>query len=271
MSSRLAASLASSLVLVAFVACGDPSASRTLGTNSNWFLSCDGDATCSAATTCECARCTRACESDEDCRDLPGARCAAAAESAAVSQCGGAAGTGLCLPRCGAGECPEDQACVAGGCVSSAVPANELCAPVAQAAATDRTGADELAELVATMRSAGGVTCGSSGSSGPLSGVLAVSGTLRCASRVLATDIDQNGTRSLLDSSGRTTDERLSAAGYAPNLWAESYAVGSRTASDALAVMLADPPSCTGLTRDGYTDLGTARVGRAWVVTLAAP
>jgi hypothetical protein len=87
---------------------------------------------------------------------------------------------------------------------------------------------------------------------------------------VLATDIDAQGTRGLTDSSGRGSRERLQAAGYPATFWAEGYAIAARTASDALAVMLADDAACSGLTRDGYAALGVARVGTAYVVTLGA-
>ncbi len=87
---------------------------------------------------------------------------------------------------------------------------------------------------------------------------------------MLAADIDATGNQSLVDSSGRNTTERLAAAGYTQSLWSESFAIDTSSPNEALSIMLADPTSCVGLTRDGYTDLGVAAVGRAYVVTLGA-
>jgi uncharacterized protein YkwD len=251
--------------------CSDPTASPTLGTNSNWFTACSDDGSCSRTTSCECARCTRACETDADCRGLAGAHCALANEPAPRSQCLAAeTSAGLCLPSCTPGSCAEDQACIGESCVSNALPDNAFCAPVAAPNAPERTQEDELFALVQTLRAAGGVACGTNAPSVAAGSAARASASLRCAARVFAADIDANGAQSLVDSSGRNTKERLGAAGYTPNLWGESFAVGSSSASDALAVMLAEQSSCVALTRDGYTDLGVANVGRAYVVTLAS-
>lgn len=150
------------------------------------------------------------------------------------------------------------------------LPARAFCAPVAAADAVERTQEDELFALVQTLRSTGGVACGTNPSSGAASVGLRASAPLRCAARVFAADVDATGSQSLVDSSGRSTKERMGAAGYVPSLWGESFAVGSSSASDALAVMLADQASCVALTRDGYTDLGVAYVGRVYVVTLGS-
>jgi uncharacterized protein YkwD len=252
-------------------ACGPPTSAQTLGTNSNWFSECSDDADCARRTSCQCARCTRSCDVDADCEGLADAHCVSASEPASRSQClESEASSGLCLPSCTPGGCPEDQACIDASCVSNALPANAFCAPEAAPLAPERTQEDELFALVQTLRSTGGVSCGSNAPSVPAGVALRASAPLRCAARVFAADIDANGTQSLVDSSGRSTKERMSAAGYVPKLWGESFAVGSSTASDALAVMLADQASCIAVTRDGYTDLGVAYVGRVYVVTIGS-
>ena len=271
MNSALHLLSATALVLSSLVGCGDPKSSPTLGTNSNWFVTCHEDGECHGATRCECARCTATCSSDADCSDLAAARCASNGDAAGLSQCrDDDAPPGICLPRCAPGACADDEACVAGSCVSNALPANDFCAPVASLAADDRTLVDELFELIQATRAAGGVTCGTNPSSSPAPAPLRASGSLTCAARVLAADLDATGAGSLIDSSGRSTQDRLAAAGYSPNLWAESFAFGASSASAALAFMLADPSSCVGLTRPGYTDVGVAHVGRTYVATLGS-
>lgn len=258
--------------LVLIAACGTPRASPTLGTNSNWLVACADDGECTGAASCECARCTRTCEADADCSAVGNARCVLAATPAALSQCGvDSESAGICLRGCAAGECAESEACIEGACVTNAMPDNDFCAAVPASTNELRADEDELFELVQAMRAAGGVTCGSSAASTPASTPVGADGRLRCAARALAADIDSEGTRGLVDSSGRNTRDRLQAAGYAATLWAEGYAIASRTPNDALGVILTDESACSGLTRDGYTALGVAHVGNAYVVTLGAP
>lgn len=258
------------LVPAVVVACSDPKSSQTLGTNSNWFVECSDDTECTGAARCECARCTRGCETDDDCAGIKHARCAAAATPAALSQCATDAVTsGVCLEACGAGTCTESEACVSGACVSRALPAGDFCAPVATAGQPERTSEDDLLSLIQNLRAAGGVPCGANAAAPPASVPVRANGALFCAARVLAVDIEGQGTRGLVDSSGRGTRERLQAAGYAPRLWAEAFAFNAPSANDALGVMLADESACTGLTRDGYTDVGIARVVDTYVLTLA--
>jgi len=259
------------LAPVVFVACSDPKSSQTLGTNSNWFVECSDDADCTGAARCECARCTRGCESERDCSGIAHAHCAVAATPAALSQCSAeATASGICLEACSAGDCTDSEACIAGTCVSRALPENDFCAAFATAGQDERASEDELFALLQNLRAAGGIPCGSGAAAPPASVSVRANGALFCAARVFAADIEGQGTRGLVDSSGRGTRERLQAAGYAARLWAEAFAVSSPSANDALGVMLADESACTGLTRDGYTELGVARVGDTYVVTLGA-
>src|SRR5690242_1656874 len=197
MSETSRARLGACLWLALLTGCGQPSSTQKLGTNSNWFVSCEDDAVCSGATTCQCTRCTQGCSVDADCAALDGARCAPGVSAAARSQCDTDAADGICLPGCEPGACPDDQACVDGSCVSCAVPAGDLCAPVGSATQTDRALEDELFALVQAERAAGGVTCGSNAPSDPADSALRASGSLRCAARLLAADIDASGTGGL--------------------------------------------------------------------------
>jgi hypothetical protein len=149
-------------------------------------------------------------------------------------------------------------------------PAGPFCDAVSTAEPSSRVREDELLALVQAMREAGGVTCGAAAPSAPIPVLLRHRGSLRCAARVLAVDVDAGTNRPLIDASGRNTLDRLTAAGYPDALWAEGYVVNADTATDALAVMLAEETSCAILTRDGFTDVGIGSVGRATVVTLAA-
>jgi hypothetical protein len=264
--------LAGALLAFALVAlsCEDPGVSPTAGSNSNWLVTCELDEQCPGVASCVCTRCTRACASDADCAGLGDTRCALPADAAGASECVDGASSGLCLPRCEAGSCASDQACVAGACVLDPPPDVDFCAPVAAAAPAAHVREDELLALVQAMREAGGVTCGASEPSTPVPTLLGQRGSLRCAARVLAADVDAGAARGLVDASGRSTRDRLAAAGYADTLWAEAYAVAAPAATDALAIMLGDESSCLALTRDGYVDIGVGSVGDASVVTLAA-
>lgn len=268
MSRKLGAALL--LLLAAASSCGEPSSTPTAGSNSNWLVSCELDAHCSGATSCVCTRCTRSCETDADCAGLGDVRCALPADAAGASECGDTTSLGLCLPRCEAGGCDGGQACVAGACVLDPAPSGPFCGAVSSAEPSARVREDELLALVQEMRETGGVTCGTAAPSEPVPTLLRHRGSLRCAARVLAVDVDAGTNRQLVDASGRDTGDRLAASGYPDALWAEGYVVNATTASDALAVMLADETSCAILTSDGFTDVGVGSVGRATVVTLAA-
>lgn len=259
------------LVPIVVVACSDPKSSQTLGTNSNWFVECSDDTECTGAARCECARCTRGCETDDDCAGIKRARCAAAATPAALSQCAAdATPAGVCLAACSAGNCADGEACISGTCVSRSLPAGDFCAPVAAAGQAERASEDDLFSLISNLRAAGGIPCGANAAAPPASVPVRANGALFCAARVLAADIEGQGTRGLVDSSGRGTRERLQAAGYTPRLWADAFAISAASANEALGVMLADESACTGLTRDGYTDAGVARIGDTYAITLGA-
>jgi hypothetical protein len=268
MSRKLTVALLALAVLVA--ACQEPESTPSAGSNSNWLVSCELDEHCSGATSCVCTRCTVPCEADADCAALPGARCALPESAATASECGDATTGGLCLLSCEAGSCDGEQACVAGACVLDPAPESAFCASVATADAAARRREDELLTLVQAMREAGGVTCGASAASLPAPTLLRQRGSLRCAARVLATDVDAGSARGLVDASGRSTRARLAAAGYVDTLWAEAFAINAPSPTDALVRMLSDESSCLALTRDGYLDIGVGCTGQASVASLAA-
>ena len=263
-----------SLVLLgwhALLACGDPAPSGpAVGSNSNWLKACTASAQCGDAPVCECGACTERCDRDEDCADLPGARCAPGAAPAARSACGGEApgGSGLCLPRCTPGSCEEGQACVDGACVLSALPDVALCNDEATQDRAGRGREDQLLALVQAARSEGGVTCGSAAPSASVP-ALRLDPRLTCTARALARDIDANGFSGLEDSQGRSTEDRLDMVGYRQRRWYESFALESATAEQARDNVLKAAEACSSLTDAQYVDVGVGNAGETWVVTIA--
>jgi uncharacterized protein YkwD len=134
---------------------------------------------------------------------------------------------------------------------------------------SQRTWADELLFALNEARAAGGVSCGSDPASTP-SAALRLDPRLSCAASVLASDIDVTRAQSLTDSLGRDTEQRMNAAGYLDDLWAESFALQARSASDAVNVMLGDAGSCPHLVDASYRDIGVALVGSVSVISIAS-
>jgi uncharacterized protein YkwD len=128
---------------------------------------------------------------------------------------------------------------------------------------------DELLQALNAVRAAGGVTCGSDAPSAPAP-ALRLDSRLVCAARVFAADLNITRAQSLTDSQGRGSAQRINAAGYNDNQWAESFAFRSSSASDALSVMLGDAASCPRLVDASYLDVGVAYVGDVNVVSLAS-
>jgi uncharacterized protein YkwD len=260
-------------VLLAFaaLACSEPGGAPSEGSNSNWLSACESDAQCGAAAACRCGGCTRECSSDAACSGLENARCVDVAESARATQCRNehSASFGICLPRCEPGSCREGQACVAGSCVLSALPASPFCLAVANEEPAARTREDELLQALNETRAAGGVSCAGDPPSAPAP-ALRLDARLVCAARVFASDLRTTRSQSLTDSQGRGSEQRMNAAGYSDNQWAESFAFESGSASLALNVMLGDAGSCPRLVDPSYLDVGVAYVGDVNVVSLAS-
>jgi hypothetical protein len=254
---------------LALFACNPERSEPSVGSNSNWLRACEAVADCGDdAPACVCGACSERCSSDADCEALPGARCALATDPAASASCGSQA-TGLCLPRCEPGACQDGQVCVAGACVLAALPDAAICDDVRARGVEDRTREDSLLALLETLRSEGGVSCASAAASMPVPS-FRVDPRLICTARVLAVDIDANGVLGLNDSMGRSSTDRLSAAGYDPMLWGESFAIDAHSAQAALEYMLAQPDNCTRLTDQRYRDVGAGVAGNTWVVTIAS-
>lgn len=260
------------LLLVAFAlgACHEGSPTPSAGSNSNWLTGCERDTDCAKSTTCQCGSCTRVCGSEVDCSALAGARCVPNAEAAVRSMCRESANnSSLCLPQCEAGTCGAGSACVLGACVLASLPGNDFCGSVELPSDGERAREDELLDAAEQMRLQGGISC--AGSAASVSGVaLRFDARLSCAARVLATDLYATRLHNLTDSRGRTSPQRMSAAGYAPSVWAEGFAYGAASGSDALASMLSDASACSGLTNSRALDVGVAHVGDVDVVTVAA-
>lgn len=128
MSLRVVAQVASAfgfLLLASASGCGQ-SNSQTIDSQTNWLIECQIDAQC-GAYACRCGVCTRACDSDDACGELPGAACVGTSDAGSVALCGGARpASALCLPRCEEGSCPDGQMCVASVCTPVPVPDAEV-------------------------------------------------------------------------------------------------------------------------------------------------
>lgn len=151
------------------------------------------------------------------------------------------------------------------------LPASEFCDPVRASTAKARRDEDELIEAFQAMRAAGGVMCTSGGPPTSPASPARLDPRLMCAARVLAADINTTRSRTLTDSAGRNTTDRMLAAGYDPLHWAESLALNPDSTDHALSLMMEGANACEGLTDSEIRDIGVASVGSARVITLASP
>jgi len=252
------------------LACGDPEApGPKVGSNSNWLRACTASEQCDEAPRCECGACTERCSSDADCAGLGDARCARGDDPAARSACAGVdlGGAGLCLPRCTPGSCNDGQACVDGACVLAALPEIAFCADVADQDMAARAREDRLLELVQSMRAAGATRCDGAPPAAPAP-AFRIDPQLICEARVYARELDANGFDGLMDSQGRTPEDRLALVGYRARLWGESFALQTTSAEAALEFMLSQADSCQRLTDSQYVDIGVGSAGDTWLVTI---
>lgn len=260
------------LLAVSVGACEAGQAATDIGSNTNWLRGCETAGDCGGSLDCRCGICTLGCDVASDCAELGRARCAGADDPAAWTVCGREEPTltsGICLPSCDFGTCAADRMCVEGACVPAALPPGAFCAPVAERNVSDRTHEDELLALVQTLRTSGGELCGGTEPSAPVS-ALRVDPRLLCAARVLAVDLATTGNLGLVDSSGRTSEDRLALAGYDFELWTESYGRGAGPRG-ALDAMLSDADVCARLVASDYLEVGVGRADETSVVTLATP
>jgi len=249
---------------------GKPSG-PSVSTNSNWLRSCSDDDPCATTLDCRCSACTLSCASDADCEALEGAHCASGTGLAVLAACDEQGATqGMCLPRCAPGECLDGQACVGNACVLAPMPDLAACDPAADSSASLRALEDELLDRLQDLRLEGGAVCGSADPSRSAA-ALRFDPRLLCAARVLAQDIDATGMTQPLDSQGRSTQDRLMAAGYTSTLWADAFAFDFQGPADALDILLADPLSCARLVGPDYTEVAVGAAGSVLVVTLARP
>jgi hypothetical protein len=259
------------LLVIWFTGCDDRPSAPTVGSNSNWLKACSAEAPCAAPTTCRCGACTADCSVDADCSGLANAVCAPGNGTSAWAICQTdqpALTQGICLPRCEPGACIEGQACVGGQCVLVSLPAVDFCVPVVSRPEEARREEEEFLEQLQTTRTAGGVTCGTNGPA-PAAPPLRLDTRLVCAARVLATELDQGLTRSLIDSQGRGTQQRMTLVGYAWTAWGEAYQTAS-SATQAMQAMLADADGCTMVTTTRIRDIAVGRSGNIYVVTVGA-
>jgi hypothetical protein len=256
----------------AVTGCQDPApGGPSVGTNSNWLRACTAETPCSPdLPACTCGACTVLCATDADCDELWDARCALAQDQAAAAACGSGASSlasGICLPRCAPGSCEPDQACVAEACVLAPLPDVPLCAALGSREAAARAREEELLSRLQALRLAGGARCGDAGVAPPAP-ALRFDTRLTCAARVLAVDVAEGRSRPPADAAGRTIDQRMREAGYAPRLWAEAYALEARSAQHALELMLSHAESCTRLSGAEFADVGVGSADNVLVVTL---
>lgn len=241
----------------------------SVGSNSNWLVSCGTGVDCSAPEIpeCACGVCTVQCSSDDDCAMLQDARCAPETHAAARSLCATSPmSTGICLPRCEPGACGEGQACVNGACVTSHVD-NAFCAEAAPGEAA-RTLEDQLLALANARRIAGDLACPDAPVSEPQP-ELRFDPRLSCAARTLAQDLAAGMSPGVTDAEGRVTDERAELAGYGATFWYEGFAVNASSAEDALELILTDGGACAALADAQYVDIGVANSGQAFSVIVA--
>jgi uncharacterized protein YkwD len=82
--------------------------------------------------------------------------------------------------------------------------------------------------------------------------------------------MDQSGERTLIDSLGRSTRDRLQLAGYDETRWGETFATSS-SSTRALQAMLSSESACQELTAADLIDVGVGVSGDVAVITMASP
>ncbi len=99
----------------------------------NWLKSCQISADC-GVLSCVCGVCTQTCETDASCTQTKGASCIKASDPGVVTQCGATPpeAAGICMPRCEAGSCPQNQTCAAGLCTPIADPGPRVSVDLSQ-------------------------------------------------------------------------------------------------------------------------------------------
>jgi hypothetical protein len=146
------------------------------------------------------------------------------------------------------------------------MPGSDFCAPVSERSDADRAREDQLLAELANLRAVGDVVCGENPASEPAP-PLRLDARLWCAARVFATDLSPTAEFTLVDSSGRVTQDRMLLAEYEVVEWGESIGVGP-SAAEALEAMLTDVDSCVRLSAGRMLDVGVGVVGGVAVVTL---
>lgn len=247
-------------------ACGESKSGPKAGSNSNWLVLCDEQTECGGKLACQCGACSMECQDDDECSDLPGGHCVLTSAPDLVAVCGAEASAGVCLPRCESGECPSQMVCADGACVPLSMPGSDFCAPVSERSDADRAREDQLLAELANLRAVGDVVCGENPASEPAP-PLRLDARLWCAARVFATDLSPTAEFTLVDSSGRVTQDRMLLAEYEVVEWGESIGVGP-SAAEALEAMLTDVDSCVRLSAGRMLDVGVGVVGGVAVVTL---
>ncbi len=195
-------------------ACGTPATDS----KTNWLVSCSIDDDCDDGTLqCLCGICTSTCDSDDDCQQ-GNAICVDATEASFQVQCGGT-GQSFCARECDDdADCGDTQECVLGACAEVETPTAPGCA------ATDIDEAStafefELFEVVNRARGGTELSCASS----PMAPLL-FDARLRCAARLHAQDMVEDGYLDVTAPTGETAMDWMAVAGFAPSVWGSSVA-----------------------------------------------
>jgi uncharacterized protein YkwD len=153
--------------------------------------------------------------------------------------------------------------------VLASLPDVPFCDRVADRERRDRTREDELLEHLQTVRTDGGTRCGNGQASRSVA-PLRLDARLLCSARVRALDLEATRDPSPVDSVGRDTQDRFTAAGYTARMWGESFAVDADDAGRALELMLDDVDSCARLVDAAFGDVGVGSAGSTMVIAIAS-
>lgn len=150
------------------------------------------------------------------------------------------------------------------------VPSTSHCALAAGWPADVTAEEDEVLRLVNIERSRG-ATCGSD-SFGP-TGPLTMDPDLRCAARLHARDMQEQGYFSHTGQDGSSPGNRISRTGYTFRTWGENIARGQSDAAAVMAAWMSSPGHCRNIMNPSFTEIGVAlrNPGRYWVQKFATP
>lgn len=170
-------------------------------------------------------------------------------------------------PTCVPGGCPVGQACALGTCLPLPLPDSDECAPLESGQSGERVRRDELIDLVEQARLSGGTDCGNGVISTPTA-ALRLDARLFCAAHIFAEDLAARGGRTLTDSSGQNTPDRMARVGYSAETWAEGFGVDASGPAQGWSLARSATEFCAYFAESRLTDMGVAVSGTVYVITL---